>query len=275
MFRSASRWILLSVGLAVVACSPAASTPSAATAAPPTSTVATSAATATGAIPDAKPATPAAEAYPSPAAVSSAPLTPVGAPYPSPETAATPVSPTTSAINLRIAPDGSSATYRVREQLASKSLPSDSVGTTKKITGGLVLDANGKIDSVKSKIVVDLTSLQSDSDRRDGFIQRGVLETNNFPTAEFHPTETQGLPSPLPTSGTVQFKLAGSMTIHGTSKPMVWDVTAQVAGSDVTGHALTSFTWADYGLSKPRVSVVLSVEDTVKLDVTLHLIPAA
>ncbi|HLZ10601.1 MAG TPA: YceI family protein, partial [Chloroflexota bacterium] len=157
-------------------------------------------------------------------------------------------------------PDGCSASYRVRELLASKSLPSDAVGTTNKITGSLVIDESGIIDPAKSKFVVDLTALRSDSGRRDGFIQGGVLETDSFPTAEFVPSSAPGLPSPPRTSGTVQFKLAGTMKIHGTPRPMVWDVTAQLTDKDVTGHATASFVWAYFGLSKPSVSVVLSVE---------------
>jgi polyisoprenoid-binding protein YceI len=241
MFRLLERWMILSVGLAAVACASAATDSPTATTVPPTSIAVTAA--------------------PSPTIV-----------QPAPGSTATIAK---TALSFQIASDGSSASYRVREQLASKSFPSDAVGTTKKVSGSLVVDPSGAVDPSKSKIVVDLTGLQSDSGRRDGFIQGGVLETRSFPTAEFLPTSIEGLPSPLPTSGNLQFKLAGTMTIHGKTKPMVWDVTAQVADKDVTGHATTSFTWADFGLSKPTVSVVLSVEDTVKLDVTLHLTPAA
>jgi hypothetical protein len=52
---------------------------------------------------------------------------------------------------------------------------------------------------------------------------------------------------------------------------MIWDIMAQVDGTNVTGHATSSFTFADFGLAKPHVSVVLSVDDTVKLQVDLHL----
>jgi hypothetical protein len=38
------------------------------------------------------------------------------------------------------------------------------------------------------------------------------------------------------------------------------------------GSAVTSFTFADFGMTVPRVSVVLSVEETIKLELDFHLV---
>jgi polyisoprenoid-binding protein YceI len=200
----------------------------------------------------------------------------------SPPTVSTALSPTpaaaaasTSLLTFHVVPDQSEVSFSAHEQLASRDLPSDAVGTTKQVTGTIVLAPSGAIVSDQSKFVVDLASLQTDRSQRDNFIKRNTLQVDQYPTASFVPTEARGLPSPLPTSGTVKFQMAGNMTIHGTTKPMVWDVTAQVDGRDVVGQATTSFTWVDFGLAKPHVSVVLSVDDTVKLQVNLHLTGAS
>lgn len=175
-------------------------------------------------------------------------------------------------VRLVVAPDGNEARYTVTEQLARLSFPSDAVGTTRAITGQIVLHNDGKIVSGESKFVVDLTGLTSDSNRRDGFVQRETLSTAQFPTAEFVPSDAPGLPSPLPTSGEVTFQLVGDMTVRGTTTPTTWDVTATVNGQEITGSATTRFTFADFGLTIPQVMSVLSIEDDIRLEYDFHLI---
>ena len=88
------------------------------------------------------------------------------------------------------------ADFRVREQLARLSFPSDAVGTTTSVTGAIVLDGTGKVNQDLSKFVVDMNSFHSDSGMRDGFIRRNTLDTAQYPTATFIPTAFQGLTSP-------------------------------------------------------------------------------
>jgi hypothetical protein len=71
---------------------------------------------------------------------------------------------------------GSKARYRVREQLAGISFPSDAVGTTETVTGAIVVNPDGSVDAAQSKITVDLKTLSSDQQMRDGFIQNRTLE---------------------------------------------------------------------------------------------------
>lgn len=155
------------------------------------------------------------------------------------------------------------------------SAPSDAIGKTSAVTGDIVVTPDGKIDSSQSKLVVDLTSLQSDSGMRDRFIQGNTLETDQYPNATFVPTAIEGLPTPLPTSGQQSFKLLGNLTVHGVTKPVTFDVTTQANGNDVTGQATTNFKFEDFGMNPPKAGAVLSVVDDVKLEVTLHLSKSA
>ena len=82
-------------------------------------------------------------------------------------------------VRLVVAPTGNEARFRVREQLAELTLPSDAVGVTHGITGAIVLDEVGRVVPAESKITVDLTSLKSDRDRRDNYIKRRTLETTS------------------------------------------------------------------------------------------------
>lgn len=193
-----------------------------------------------------------------------------------PATAVAAASPTVSTATetqrLILTLEQSEARYRVREQLANRSLPSDAVGVTTAVSGQIVLETDGTVIPAESRFVVDLSTLRSDSDRRDNYIHRNTLETARFPTAEFVPTEVRGLPNPLPTSGDVTFQLIGDLTLHGVTRPVTWDVTARIERQTLAGSATTQVRFDDFNMMQPRVPILLSVEDTVQIELDFHLI---
>ena len=174
-------------------------------------------------------------------------------------------------VRLVLVPDQSEVRYRVREQLAGVSLPSDAVGATKALSGTIVGRMDGTIVSEKSIFQVDLRPLKSDEAIRDNFIGRSVLETARFPYATFVPTSAPGLALALPDPGELAFKLVGNLTIRDVTKPVTWDVTGQVVGNTATGQASTTFTFEDFNLTQPHVSRVLSIVDSIRLELDLTL----
>lgn len=173
-----------------------------------------------------------------------------------------------------VTPAGNEARYRVREQLARVDFPSDAVGKTNQVTGAIVIGADGKIIREGSSFTVDLASIQSDNQRRDGFIRRNTLQTDSFPKAVFVPTAATGLPAPLPATGEMAFQLTGDLTIHGVTRPATWQVKAvRGASGVVTGTATTNFKFGDYGMTIPRVGMVLSVDDSITLEYDFTLEP--
>ena len=176
------------------------------------------------------------------------------------------------ALRLVLAAEGNQAQFAVREQLVGLDLPNDAVGTTAAIRGALVILPDGQLVAGESRFVVDLATLKTDSSRRDGYIQRNTLETGTYPEAIFVPTATAGLPAALPTSGPVAFQLTGDLTVHGVTRPVTWDVTGEIAGNALSGTAITSITFTDFGMTLPRVGPVLSVDDLIRLqlDFTFH-----
>ncbi|MBA3340882.1 MAG: YceI family protein [Gemmatimonadaceae bacterium] len=179
---------------------------------------------------------------------------------------------TAAALRYEVAPTGNEVRYRIREQLARIPLPNDAIGRTGQITGGISVATDGAIVVAESKFVVGTGSLASDSDRRDGFVKRRVLETDQFPTVEFVPSGARGLPRGLPTTGTHGFELIGNLTVRGVTRPTRWRVNATVAGGSVKGRASTAFTFADFNIAQPRVPVVLSVADTIRLEYDFSLV---
>lgn len=175
-------------------------------------------------------------------------------------------SPSAAGVRLQVAASGNEARYRVREQLAGFDLPNDAVGRSSAVTGVMVLDSAGRVVPADSRITVDVSGITSDRDRRDGYVRRRILETDSFPNVILRPTAVSGLPWPLPSSGSRTFTLTGDLTVKGVTRLTSWQVTAAFGGDTVTGLAATAFTFADFGLAQPRVPVVLSVGDTIRLE---------
>jgi polyisoprenoid-binding protein YceI len=179
----------------------------------------------------------------------------------------------TDGLQLVVAPDGNEVRYRIREQLVGFDLPNDAVGATNEVSGGLAFDASGKLVPSSSKFVVNIGTLKSDKDRRDNYVRGRILQATEHPTVELAPTAITGLTLPLPSSGSRTFQLAGNLTVKGVTKPTTWDVNATFTGGRVNGTAATTFAFADFGLQQPRVPVVLSVADSIKLEYTFSLVP--
>jgi polyisoprenoid-binding protein YceI len=169
-------------------------------------------------------------------------------------------------VTLRVSGAGNEARYRVREQLVGRDLPNDAVGATAAVTGGISIDENGRIVRAESRFTVDLTSLKSDSDRRDNYVRRNTLQTEQHPAAVFVPTGVEGLPTPLPATGEISFRVVGDLTVNGTTRPVTWAVTARPAGDVWTGSASTDFNFSYFGIPVPRVPVVLSVRESIRLE---------
>jgi polyisoprenoid-binding protein YceI len=171
-----------------------------------------------------------------------------------------------------VAPAGNEVRYRIREQLVQVDLPNDAIGETGDVTGGIAVTTDGKIIPEESKFVVRIGSLKSDRDRRDGFVRRNVLQADQYPTVEFAPTELRGLPKTLPASGSHTFDVIGNLTVRGVTRPTTWHVKAEAKGGQVMGTASTAFTFKDFNIDQPRVPIVLSVADTIKLEYDFRLV---
>lgn len=161
---------------------------------------------------------------------------------------------------------GSKATYRVREQLARLNLPNDAVGVTESVSGSLVIRPDGSF-APESAVTVDLRTLKSDEDRRDAWLRENTTQTDRFPTARFVPRRQQGLPLPLPASGTVKFQMTGDMLMHGVTSELMWNVTASLAPGSATGQATTRFQFAKFAITPPKLFGLISVEDDIRLEI--------
>ena len=174
-------------------------------------------------------------------------------------------------VRYGVVAEGSEVRYRVREQLVGLSFPTAAVGATSAVEGGVAFDGQGRVLSGDSRFTIDLRTLRSDEARRDNYIRRNTLETDRYPTVTFVPTEARRLSFPLPQSGSVPFELVGDLTVKDATRRVTWEATASFDGPRVSIRARTAFRFGDFGLRVPRVSVVLGVEDDIKLEADLVL----
>ena len=172
-----------------------------------------------------------------------------------------------------VAATNNEARYRVREQLAGFDLPKDAVGATKDVAGRIVIGPDGKVVKESSKVTIELSTLKSDQGRRDNYLRRSTLETSKYPQAQLVPVALEGLLLPIAPGSSQTFSVRGDLTVHGTTHPTTWQVTARGEGNGIVGTATTAFTFKDFGLEQPRVPVVLSVADTIRLEYDFHFVP--
>ena len=190
------------------------------------------------------------------------------APAPTPaSTAAAPTAPSeaTQSATAFVLGEGTVARYMVEEVLASQGFKV-ATGETSEVVGRIVFDADGAIFADESSIVIQAGTLKTDNDRRDRYVREQTLQTANYPEIIFRPTSAEGLPSPLSeASGEVEFTLSGDLTIRDQTRPVTWDVTAEF-GDSITGLAAIDINFEQFGMDKPRVAVVVSVGDTIRLE---------
>ena len=163
--------------------------------------------------------------------------------------------------------DGTIARYKVEEVLARTGFKI-ATGETDAVAGQIVFDADGGIVADASRIVVQAAALTTDSDRRDGYVRNRTLLTDTYPEVVFVPRSidwTAPPPGELPDAQ--DFTITGDLTVRDQTREVTWDANAEF-GDDgsVTGFASVQFTFDDFGMDKPSVAIVLSVEDEILLE---------
>jgi len=161
---------------------------------------------------------------------------------------------------------GSFVGYRVQEELAGIGAAT-AVGRTPDVNGTLTLDGT---TIAEVAIEADLTTLQSDSSMRDGQLGRQGLETDQFPTATFAPTEPIELQA-VPADGeAIQVTAVGDLTLHGATNRVTIPLEARLSGGVVTVVGSLPIAFGDYGMTAPESFRVLSIDENGEMEFQLH-----
>ncbi|MDW8326194.1 MAG: YceI family protein [Anaerolineales bacterium] len=241
---------LLGLALVLAACAPAAPTESPATATLPTPTSAPATIAPTAALTD----------------------TPIPVPVtelPSP-TAAAP----SGIVPYAIDPSRTTVQYSVEETfLNDNNRLATAIGRTSEVRGTLKLNFDDPAKSEFGEFTVDISTLRSDSSRRDNAIRRRWLESATYPIATFVVRSVEGFP-PNPQPGQdITFKLVGDLTVRTTTRTVTWDVTARLDNETLSGTATTFIMMADFGVEPPSIAGILRVKDGVTLTLNFVMLP--
>ena len=157
------------------------------------------------------------------------------------------------------------AGYRIQELFGGETVKKTAVGRTPAVTGTMEI-VDGTVTSVQ--ITADLTSLTSDSERRDATQRTQGLQTDQFPEARFVLTEPISLGQAPPPGAPITVSATGELTLHGVTRPVTLELQASWTGTvvDVAGGAL--ITLAEFGIEPPRTPFV-SVDDVGEFEVQL------
>jgi polyisoprenoid-binding protein YceI len=162
---------------------------------------------------------------------------------------------------------GSFVGYRVRETLATIGA-TEAVGRTPDVTGSITIDGSS---ITAADFTADLSTLQSDDDRRDGQLRQQALETGQFPEATFvltQPIDLGGVPAD---GETIEATATGDLTLHGVTNSVQIPLRARLDGDVIVVVGSFPIVFADYGIDQPQSMMVLSVEDNGVMELRLQL----
>lgn len=163
-------------------------------------------------------------------------------------------------------PDQTTASFTVDEVLLGK--PNTVVGKTQEVQGSFTLDSSKPQQAMFQPFVVNAQSLVTDDNRRNGAIQRFILETGQAANQKitFKVSSVDGLPDSVETGTAYNVTVTGDLTIHGITKQAVF--TGQVTEVDanhIKGSFSATVQRSDYNLVIPQVPMVADVGEQVIL----------
>ena len=207
---------------------------------------------------------PTAAAAPTVGTTATAPAAPATEAPPAPPTAEPAGTDGATVFTLR---EGTIARYKVEEVLANTGFKV-ATGETLDVAGSIAFDADGNVVADISRIAVQAATLRTDSNRRDGYVRNRTLQTDTWPEVVFVPTSVDGLPALISdATGPVEFTITGDLTVRDQTREVTWDARAEFPGDGTaSGLASVVFTFEDFGMDKPRVAIVVSVEDEILLE---------
>ena len=172
-----------------------------------------------------------------------------------------------------IVPEESAARYRVQEELAQVG-ETEAVGQTQAIIGQIAFDEAG-LPLACSRFDVDLRTLQSDQSRRDNYLYQNTLEAETYPLATFVLRAVEGMEAPLAEGEEATIRLIGDLTLKDVTKLVAWEADVTMADGALTGTAATEFEMPDFSIEPPSVPMLLSLDETIRLEIDLTARPQA
>ena len=150
--------------------------------------------------------------------------------------------------------------YRVQEVIVGQS--TEGVGRTSAVEGSLTI-VDDEVTS--AKFTVDMTSLKSDSTRRDRQVNTRILDTSAFPTATFALKKPIKLTPEAIAGGVLSVKTTGTLTLRGVTRDIDFTLNARLVENVIEVNGSILLVFADWSIPDPSISAIV-VEDRGQLE---------
>ena len=163
-----------------------------------------------------------------------------------------------------ISPD-STLGYRVQEVLGG--VDTEGAGRTNRVTGELTITGT-QVTAVE--FTVDMASVTSDSDRRDGQFRSRIMSTDEFPTSTFVLTSPIDIGAVPAEGATVEATATGDLTLRGVTNSVTFPVQAKLESGRIGVLGTIPVRFSDYGIPDPS-NAFATVKDNGTLEFVLVL----
>ena len=150
--------------------------------------------------------------------------------------------------------------YRVQEVIVGQS--TEGVGRTSAVKGSLTIVGD---EVTSAKFTVDMTSLKSDSTRRDRQVNTRILDTSAFPTATFALKKPIKLTPEAIAGGVLSVKTTGTLTLRGVTRDIDFTLNARLVENVIEVNGSILLVFADWSIPDPSISAIV-VEDRGQLE---------
>ena len=145
--------------------------------------------------------------------------------------------------------------YRVKETIVGQK--TEGVGRTSEITGSLTI-ADQKV--LNAEFTVDMTTLVSDSTRRDRQVNTRILDTVNFPTATFTLKEPITLTPEALAGSDFSVDTTGTLTLRGVTKDIDLTLIARLVDDVIEVNGSIQIVFTDWSIPDPSISSIIVVD---------------
>ena len=150
--------------------------------------------------------------------------------------------------------------YRVKEVIVGQK--TEGVGRTSAVTGSLKI-ADQKV--LNAEFTVDMTTLKSDSTRRDRQVNTRILDTATYPTATFVLKEPITLTPEVLAGSELTVNTTGTLTLRGVTKDIAVTLIARLVDDVIEVNGSIELVFADWSIPDPSISAIV-VEDRGQLE---------
>ena len=156
--------------------------------------------------------------------------------------------------------DKSVVGYRVQEVIVGQS--TEGVGRTSEVEGSLTIVGD---EVTGAKFTVDMTTLKSDSSRRDRQVDTRILDTITYPTATFVLKQPIKLTPEALDGAVLSVKTKGTLTLRGVTRDIDFKLNARLVENVIEVNGSILLVFADWSIPDPSISAIV-VEDRGQLE---------